>query len=178
MFSRAALSDLVAHMEWADGAVWRALLACDAARDDETLRGLLLHLHVVQKAFVSVWKDRALAFPEPGEFRELTQLHAWTMDYYAEARAFIESLDAAALERPVVMPWAADLTKQLGKAPGTPTLGETIFQVTSHSTYHRGQVNARLRALGGEPPLVDYIAWIWFDRPTLAAGAASPVKGE
>ena len=35
----------------------------------------------------------------------------------------------------------------------------------SHSTYHRGQVNARLREIGAEPPLVDYIAWLWFDRP-------------
>ena len=38
-------------------------------------------------------------------------------------------------------------------------------QVASHSTYHRGQVNARLREVGGTPPLVDYIAWIWFGRP-------------
>jgi uncharacterized damage-inducible protein DinB len=40
------------------------------------------------------------------------------------------------------------------------------MQVISHSGYHRGQVNARLRAVDGKPTLVDYIAWIWFDRPT------------
>jgi uncharacterized damage-inducible protein DinB len=34
-----------------------------------------------------------------------------------------------------------------------------------HTVYHRGQVNARVRALGGEPPLVDYIAWLWLGRP-------------
>jgi uncharacterized damage-inducible protein DinB len=50
-----------------------------------------------------------------------------------------------------------------------------MFQVTSHSTHHRGQVNARLRALGGEPPLVDYIAWVWFGKPAADwAVAASP----
>jgi len=37
--------------------------------------------------------------------------------------------------------------------------------VALHSLYHRGQVNARLREVGGTPPLVDYIAWLWFGRP-------------
>lgn len=41
-------------------------------------------------------------------------------------------------------------------------LKEKLHQV---STYHRGQANSRLRELGGKPPLVDYIAWIWFGRP-------------
>jgi uncharacterized damage-inducible protein DinB len=43
-----------------------------------------------------------------------------------------------------------------------------------HSTYHRGQVNARLRELGIEPPLTDYIAWIWFGRPEAEWPALSP----
>jgi len=34
-----------------------------------------------------------------------------------------------------------------------------------HSTHHRGQVNARLRELGGEPPLADFIVWLWWGRP-------------
>ena len=34
-----------------------------------------------------------------------------------------------------------------------------------HSTYHRGQVNVRLRELGGEPQLVDFIAWVWEGKP-------------
>jgi uncharacterized damage-inducible protein DinB len=47
----------------------------------------------------------------------------------------------------------------------TTTVAETMLQVTFHSAYHRGQVSARLREVGVEPPLVDYIAWIWFGRP-------------
>lgn len=33
------------------------------------------------------------------------------------------------------------------------------------ATYHRGQVNTWLRELGLEPPLVDFIAWVWFGKP-------------
>jgi uncharacterized damage-inducible protein DinB len=55
--------------------------------------------------------------------------------------------------------------QQMGRRFEAPTQTETMRQVASRSTYHRGQVNARLRELDGEPPLVDYIAWIWFGRP-------------
>jgi uncharacterized damage-inducible protein DinB len=85
--------------------------------------------------------------------------------YYAEAHQFLESVDAATMATGVTMPWVESYQAQLGRTFLTPTLAETMFQVTSHSTYHRGQVNARLREVGGEPPLVDYIAWIWFGRP-------------
>lgn len=63
------------------------------------------------------------------------------------------------------MPWVAEYEAFLGRRFETPTLGETALQVPSHTTYHRGQVNVRLRELGAEPPLVDFIAWIWFGKP-------------
>ena len=65
------------------------------------------------------------------------------------------------------MPWADRLTAAVtgGTATGIPTLAETILHITAHSTYHRGQINAGLRTLGIEPPLTDFIAWIWFGRP-------------
>jgi uncharacterized damage-inducible protein DinB len=37
--------------------------------------------------------------------------------------------------------------------------------VPMHSQYHRGQVNARLKEVGGVPPNVDYILWVWVGRP-------------
>jgi uncharacterized damage-inducible protein DinB len=168
IFSKDAIGDLFHHMEWADEEVWRAVLPCDGACADATIQGLLLHLHVVQRAFLAVWTGRTLTFPDPAEFGSIADLHAWTATYYAEARAFIAAVDHDALSRLVVMPWASELAKELGRQPDSPTLAETMFQVTSHSTYHRGQVNSRLRAVGGQPPLVDYIAWIWYGRPSPA----------
>jgi uncharacterized damage-inducible protein DinB len=40
-----------------------------------------------------------------------------------------------------------------------------MLQVASHSTYHRGQINTRFRELGGEPAIVDLIAWVWLGKP-------------
>jgi uncharacterized damage-inducible protein DinB len=159
------LRDLFRHMEWADAAVWRAALAHPPAARDVRLRDLLLHLHTVQRAFLHVWTQQELTFPEPGDFPDVGSIREWTHPVYAKSTHFLHSLDPGALDRPVVMPWAAQLAARLGRTPSDPTLAETIFQVTSHSTYHRGQVNVRLRELGAEPPLVDFIAWIWFGRP-------------
>jgi uncharacterized damage-inducible protein DinB len=170
VYSRAAILDLLAHMEWADGEVWRAVLACEAAAGDPRIGDRLRHLHAVQQAFLAVWRNEPVTFPDLAAFPDLRAVRDWSRPYYADARAFLQGLAPGALAAPVVMPWAAELARQLGRDPGTPTLGETAFQVSSHSTYHRGQVNARLRELGGEPPLVDYIAWIWFERPAPRQG--------
>jgi uncharacterized damage-inducible protein DinB len=160
------LHKLVDHMEWADAEVWRAVLANEAARHDARLRNLLTHLHVVQRLFLMLWtKQQFDSSGTPPEFPGLSELRTWAVTYYPEAHRFLEGLDESRLPEEVFMPWLKTLESQLGRPLAMPTLGETVLQVSSHSTYHRGQVNARLRDLGGEPPLVDYIAWIWFGRP-------------
>jgi len=162
-----SLKELIRHMEWADAEVWRAVLVSEAARLDPRLRILLLHLHGVQRGFLLVWRDEPVmpAMRQPSDFPEIGDLRAWAQPYYAEVHRFLDPVDETALTRGVTMPWVESYQAQLGRTFSTPTLGETIFQVTSHSTYHRGQVNARLREVGGEPPLVDYIAWVWFGKP-------------
>ena len=164
-FSVDVLSDLLAHMAWADASVWRAALAHPSAAQDSRLRNLLLHIHVVQRAFLHVWMDRDVVFPKPDDFADIAAVQRWGHPVYAELRQYLDGLDTAALARPVVMPWVSAYEKHLGRTFSIPSLGETMFQVASHSTYHRGQVNMRLREIGAEPPLVDFIAWVWFGKP-------------
>jgi hypothetical protein len=111
IFSKDALRDLFHHMEWADEEIWRAVLPCHGACVDATIQGLLLHLHVVQRAFLAVWKGRALTYPDASESASIAELHAWTATYYAEARAYLEAVDEDALSRQVVMPWASELAR-------------------------------------------------------------------
>ena len=165
MLSRELLQDLLRHMEWADAKVWSTVP--DSTPADKRLLDLLLHIHTVQQAFLAVWTntDVSVVFRNPEEFASLALLREWARPYYARAQDYISGLSAPELGVPVQMPWAAQLAERLGRPPGVTTVAETCFQVCSHSTYHRGQVNARLREIGAEPPLVDYIAWLWFDRP-------------
>ena len=156
---------LVRHMEWADSRVWAVVP--EGPPDDQRLAQWLVHIHVVQRAFLAVWTgaDLQQAFREPTDFASLIDVRRWAQSYYPEALRFLETVPEGRLAEPLAMPWAAMLAQQMGHEPGPTTLGDTCFQVTSHSTYHRGQVNARLRELGAEPPLVDYIAWMWFGQP-------------
>jgi uncharacterized damage-inducible protein DinB len=160
------LRQLIRHMEWADAEVWRAVLGHEAAVDDARLKNLLTHLHVVQRGFLILWTKQSFdpASAQPS-FATLGDLRAWALTYYPESNRVLGAVDASRLKDVVEMPWARSLEAQLGRTIMMPTLGETIQQVASHSTYHRGQINARLREVGGQPPLVDYIAWIWFGRP-------------
>ena len=156
------------HMQWADALVWRAALASPAAENDAVIRDRFVHIHMVQRAFLAIWRAQAPEFRESSSFDGLASIARWGHQYHDEVRSHFEALDDAALDRTVILPWAERLTRRFGREPAPTTLRETMLQVPMHSTYHRGQVNARLRELGSEPPLTDYIAWIWMGKP--AAG--------
>lgn len=152
------------HMQWADALVWQVVGSSDAALADETMRVRLHHIHAVQRAFLTVWRNQQLDF-EAGSNLRGADLAAWGRDYHREARQYLSELSESDLDRPVALPWVSFIADRIGKEPQTPTLGETLLQVAAHSAYHRGQVNAGLRALGVEPPLVDFIAWVWLAKP-------------
>jgi uncharacterized damage-inducible protein DinB len=152
-------------MEWADSLCWNAVFSSPVAMTDSVLHLRLQHIHVVQHAFLHVWRNVHFDY-ESFTFSEPTELAHWGRNYHREAESYLKELDDAILDRPVVLPWAqAMVQKQFGRDAAAPTLGETLLQVVMHSTYHRGQVSTRLRELGAEPPLTDFIAWIWLGRP-------------
>lgn len=164
MINKTTLTDLYRHMEWADAAVWTAVLASGAAQTDARLQKYLYHLHLTQRAFLRIWRNEPRETPYP-TFNDAPSLMQWARGYYSEAFTYLEALSEKKLSEPMTVPWAAMVERRIGRAPAATTIGETALQVVLHSLYHRGQANARLREVGGEPPLVDYIAWIWLGRP-------------
>lgn len=163
-------------MAWADANVWEALPNPTASNPDDRLRMLLLHIHTVQHAFLQVWTNQPVTFRKAEDFPNLAALHAWAFPYYAAVETFFDGLDEHRLAEPITMPWVKHFEQRLGRGAAMPTLADTMFQVTSHSTHHRGQVNARLHELGVDPPLVDYIAWVWAGRGGADAGLESAVR--
>jgi len=160
----AELRDLYRHMEWADASVWRTVFAAESALDDQKLRDWFYHLHLVQRAFLRAWRNEPAdaAFPT---FEDTKSIRDWGRSYYEEIFSHLERLSDEQIAQPMQLPWAEFVEKQIGRTPGAITIGETMLQVPLHSLYHRGQINARLREVGGEPPTVDYIIWIWLEKP-------------
>ena len=167
LYSPALFNELYKHMEWADATLWRAVLASPGAHGDEMLRNYLHHMHLTQQLFLAFWTGtpaEPIARRQPSEFT-LPELCVWAQPYYRQARAFLDSATPEVLARPLVMPWVAQYEQQLGRKFDVATVAETAFQVVSHPTHPRAHANTRLRAVLGDPPLVDFIAWIWFGRP-------------
>ena len=167
MFSVELIRDLYAHMEWADSLVWQATLGTPETAADKNLRDRLMHIHMTQRAFLQVWTRQKLDRFQAMKFETMAELYAWLQPYYPELRNFLATLQRSRFAEPTPLPWAKYFRAAEWRCSDHDA-GETLFQVTSHSTYHRGQVNTRLRELGAEPPTVDYIAWLWLARPAPA----------
>jgi uncharacterized damage-inducible protein DinB len=121
-------------------------------------------MHVVQWVYLQMWRAEPLNVPPEDRFEDLGDVLAWARPYYAEARSFLHHADENTLSHTLDIPWAEEVVKRFGTV-GPVTLAESMLQVVLHTTYHRAQVATRIRELGGEPPLTDFVAWAWKDRP-------------
>jgi uncharacterized damage-inducible protein DinB len=150
------LKDLLSHQAWADAVYFRAWEASGALEDGD-LRRRTDHMVATQEAFLQVLKGDSVALEElplPG-FRELKQR---SESGHQVLKALGRGLDEAALARTVRVPWFPD-------PPCVIPVSDALLQVCLHSQHHRGQCMARLRALGAAPKNVDYIIWLWRQRP-------------
>lgn len=161
---RAELQSLLTHMEWADAHTWRAVRNLPQAATDERLKYLFHHLHIVQLVYLQAWQRDPFAPTELSSYPDLAAIEAWARPWYARAAAFMARVDEARLDQPVEFPWAGMIAERFGTIHPA-TLGESAWQVISHSTYHRGQIATRIREIGGEPPLVDFLMWVWTGKP-------------
>ena len=166
-------NSLLQHMKWADVEVWKKVLSFPEAENDERIKKLLYHLHQVQYAFYFLWNGPPLEIQKPEEFKNLQSIAIWGNQYQKKLDVFLTSVKAEKKEKIIEIPWSKYMERGIGKKVVPATLEETLLQVTSHSTYHRGQINTRFRELGGEPPLVDFIVWVWLGKPNTDWGDVS-----
>ena len=165
MTSLTFLSGLYTHMEWADALVWRTVLADDAVVQDEFVVESLHHLHLVQRAHLAAWKGEEVPLPTRDDFADLEEIREWGRSYHLEAAAFLGRLTEEGLAETIPLPWTEIIEEQIG-GPMTPArLEELVYQVAAHSVHHRAQIVRRVRELGGEPPMVDFIGWVWRGKP-------------
>lgn len=75
----------------------------------------------------------------------------------ASHRAIAPTTDERLAES-IAIPW-------IPAPPLSLTVAEALTQAAMHTHYHRGQNATRLRELGGEPPMTDYIYWLGKGRP-------------
>lgn len=158
------LSDLLTHMEWADAHTWRSIRLTHGANEDDRLKYLLHHIHLVQSVYLQAWRGDAFAITELSSYPDLAAIESWARAFYPAARAFARTVEESRLKSRLDFPWSAMIAERYGTIEPA-TVSESVWQVLSHTTYHRGQVATRIREIGGEPPLVDFLVWVWSGRP-------------
>ncbi len=159
-----AIADLLEHMQWADALIWKTILSSPAAVRDANLHDRLYHVHMTQHAFLQVWRGVSANIPMLNTL-DTAALAEWAQAFYAEATTDKLKFDEEALNRSVPDSLLSKAKERLGAGATTPTIGDTVLQVITHSTYHRGQISTRLRELGCEPPLTEYFVWVWYGKP-------------
>src|ERR1051325_888786 len=97
--------ELFRHMEWADAAVWTAVLAHAEAADNAALRDRLYHLHMVQRAFLQVWRGDDTTTTTPESFGDSVSLLDWARAYYMEVNKYLGGLGKEDLAQPLAVPW-------------------------------------------------------------------------
>lgn len=169
------LRQLLEHMAWADASVWRAVLALPVESVDDRTRELLFHVHLVQSAFLQVLRGEDPELPESDAFPSLEAIRDWGRSTHAGIGEWVGSLDADSIARPVRLPWADRFAGGAGPVDH-PDVRQALLQLAAHSSHHRGQLCERIREAGGEPPLTDFVAWIWTGRPDADWGVGGPSR--
>lgn len=159
------LRDLYAHMEWADARIWSVVREHETVSRDPFVREKLAHIHLVHWVWLHTWTDRPWQPPDTQQGPDAQTIWRWARPYYADVRAFLDTVTPERLVTPLPDAFMQQIEEHLGPGARRPTIGESAYQVASHTTHHRGQLATRIRALGVAPPPVDYIVWVWHDRP-------------
>lgn len=151
------LRELMDHAEWANAVFFHAW-GVSPARDHEEMRRRVGHIVGVQQGILAVLRGEAPGSPPSGPPPSFEDLINRARTGHAGLREFAACLDSEAMTRTVRIPWFPD-------PPCVITVAEALVQVAMHTQHHRGQCMTRLRDFGGEPKNVDWIIWLWKEKP-------------
>ncbi len=152
------LRDLVAHQGWADAEFWRAIEASQVTQRDSAVLARCHHIHLAQHAFAALVRGAPVVGSKVEQFTAWSEIEAYGKKAFETWIDLVDTLDGGELSQRLVVPWFKE-------PPIDITVAQAVLQMVMHSQHHRGQNAVRLRELGGEPPLTDFVAWLWRGRP-------------
>ena len=143
----------------------RQLEACAALTEEQFLRPMgnsfssirdtLAHLLYAEWVWQERWHGRSPTQADAekvaaGKFPSLAAIRTGWRPVESNVRAYLAGLNEEALNQPLAY------TNLKGEQYSYP-LGQALFHLVNHQTYHRGQVTALLRQLGAKAPQIDYL---------------------
>jgi uncharacterized damage-inducible protein DinB len=152
----AILRDLFCHQAFTDAALLNAIRRHETAARDQEMRTLLHHILVAHRYWIQLGQGLPFFVEEETTVPDsLDMIVARYQATQALERVWLDELRESDLARVLESPFF----------PGRLiAVGDALMQVCMHSHGHRSQCATKLRAMGGEPPSLDFILWL-NDRP-------------
>jgi uncharacterized damage-inducible protein DinB len=137
---------------------WQAFESFPQALEDKAIRERLLHIHLVQQAFLWLLgpRDAGFTVKKIEDFPNISDLKQYGRDGLRRMNDLVLRVDAS-LSEMIEVPWF--------RPPAKITVRHALMQAAMHSHYHRGQNATRLRELGATPPTTDFIVWLHKGQP-------------
>ena len=149
------LRDMARHQAWADGIHWKALEEHPALRDDEEIQKRLKHMLQAMRMLTALANGET---PEAAGAKASEPAEDLKAAMEEANGAVAEALTSIDLEAAVSLPRGP-------QGPFQAPAGVLLLQAITHSQHHRGQNASRMRQLGVQPPMTDFVIWYAIGRP-------------
>lgn len=149
------LQDLARHQAWADNAHWKALRENSAVLEDAEIQQRLNHIVQALRMLTALARGET---PDPAPMKKdlpVEQLQEATQQANAQ---LLEAINALDLEKMISLPRGP-------QGPWEAPAGVLLLQAVTHSQHHRAQNASRMRQLGVNPPMTDFVVWYALGRP-------------
>lgn len=149
------LLELARHQAWADAAHWKALRENVALLEDAEIRKRLNHMVTTLRLLTALARGETPDLAGMKEIDSIDGLEAAMGIAQTDLTAALESVD---LDKMIALPRGP-------KGPFEAPSGVLLLQALTHSQHHRGQNASRMRQLGVNPPMTDFVIWYALGRP-------------
>jgi uncharacterized damage-inducible protein DinB len=142
---------LFRYDKWASENVINAIIKNKI--DDERLQSLMSHIIDIEQ----MWFERIDQGKSEIDIQKMIPSDQWSnqlLNINDKYRNLLKSVDEVELDR------KRDYVNSKGVSYHIP-LRDLLCHVINHSTHHRAQMTFRIRELGFEPPLTDYIFYLY-----------------
>jgi uncharacterized damage-inducible protein DinB len=149
------LEELAHYQIWADSEHWKALHQNGAVLDDPEIRKRLNHMVTALRMLTLLARGGTPDFSAMKDIESAEQLEAAQRDANADV---MEALKIVDLQKMIALPRGP-------RGPWEAPAGVLLLQAMTHSLHHRAQNASRLRQLGVNPPMTDFVLWYANGRP-------------
>ena len=149
------LKEVARYQRWADGEHWKLLHGNATLLEDTEIRKRLNHMAIAYEMLAGLARGEA---PDVAGMKERESIGELETTMRKATEGLERTLASVDLEKMIALPRGP-------KGPFEAPAGVLLLQALMHSQHHRGQNASRMRELGVEPPMTDFVIWYAVGRP-------------